>query len=295
MFTTLVAVIAALVLGHLAPALLSAVRDWRWFGRWLAWLQGQGDAEQGRPYLLVLAIAPLVLLVALLQWSLDGRLYGLPALLFGVLMLALCWGPRDLDRDVEAVIDADDGSRREVALSHLQSAGGSVREDMPSLVEATAVNALRRWFAPLLWFLLLGPAGVLLYRLLAQATQGAQSSQLALPARNAGDWALAVLEWPVAQLMALSMALVANFDTVFSAWRRAGGNRWTLQNGFLAEAARASVGAELVEEAEAAELAGHLPADERYPELRDAMSVVWRMLLLWMALVAMLVIAGWVG
>jgi len=50
-----------------------------------------------------------------------------------------------------------------------------------------------------------------------------------------------------------------------------------------------------VEEAEAAELAGHLPADERYPELRDAMSVVWRMLLLWMALVAMLVIAGWVG
>ncbi|WP_313273036.1 regulatory signaling modulator protein AmpE [Stenotrophomonas sp.] len=295
MFTTLVAVIAALVLGHLAPALLSAVRDWRWFGRWLAWLQGQGDAEQGRPYLLVLAIAPLVLLVALLQWSLDGRLYGLPALLFGVLMLALCWGPRDLDRDVEAVIDADDDSRRGAALSHLQSAGGSVREDMPSLVEATAVNALRRWFAPLFWFLLLGPAGVLLYRLLAQATQGAQSGQLALPARNAGDWALAVLEWPVAQLMTLSMALVANFDTVFSAWRRAGGNRWTLQNGFLAEAARASVGAELVEEAEAAELAGHLPADERYPELRDAMSVVWRMLLLWMALVAMLVIAGWVG
>lgn len=295
MFTTLVAVIAALVLGHLAPALLSVVRDWRWFGRWLGWLQGQGDAEQGNRYLLVLAIAPLVLLAALLQWGLDGRLYGLPALLFGVLMLALCWGPRDLDRDVEAVIDADDGSRREAALSHLQSAGGSMREDMPSLVEATVVNALRRWFAPLFWFLLLGPAGVLLYRLLAQATQGAQSSQLVLAARNAGDWALAVLEWPVAQLMTLSMALVGNFDTVFSAWRRAGGNRWTLHNGFLAEAARASVGAELVEEAEAAELAGHLPADERYPELRDAMSVVWRMLLLWMALVAMLVIAGWVG
>ncbi|MNN94762.1 CobD/CbiB family protein [compost metagenome] len=95
--------------------------------------------------------------------------------------------------------------------------------------------------------------------------------------------------------MTLSMALVGNFDTVFSAWRRAAGNRWALQLGFLAEAARASVGAELVEEAEEARLAGQVPADERYPELRDAMSLVWRMLLLWMALLALLVIAGWVG
>jgi len=32
----------------------------------------------------------------------------------------------------------------------------------------------------------------------------------------------------------------------------------------------------------------------RLPELRDAMSLVWRMLLLWMAALALLVIAGWV-
>ncbi len=295
MFTTLVAVIAALVLGHLAPALLSVLRDWRWFGRWLAWLQANSGEGEGNRYLLLWAIAPLVGLVALLQWALDDRLFGLPSLLFGVAMLALCWGPRDLDRDVEAVIDADDTGGRDATLSHLQSAGGSMREDMASLVGATAINALRRWFAPLFWFLLLGPAGVLLYRLLAQATQGAQSAQLAVSARTGGDWALAVLEWPVAQLMTLSMALVGNFDTVFSAWRRSGGNRWALQIGFLPEAARASVGAELVEEAEEAQLSGHVPVDERYPDLRDAMSVVWRMLLLWMALVAMLVIAGWVG
>jgi len=295
MFTTLVAVIAALVLGHLAPALLSVLRDWRWFGRWLAWLQANSGEGEGNRYLLLWAIAPLVGLVALLQWALDDRLFGLPSLLFGVAMLALCWGPRDLDRDVEAVIDGDDTGRRDATLSHLQSAGGSMREDMASLVGATAINALRRWFAPLFWFLLLGPAGVLLYRLLAQATQGAQSAQLAVSARTAGDWALAVLEWPVAQLMTLSMALVGNFDTVFSAWRRSGGNRWALQIGFLPEAARASVGAELVEEAEEAQLSGHVPVDERYPDLRDAMSLVWRMLLLWMALVAMLVIAGWVG
>ncbi len=294
MFTTLVAVIAALALGHLAPAAVAALRDWRWFGRWLVWLQAHGGATAGR-YGLWLALAPLLLPVALLQWGLDGRFYGLPALLFGIAMLVLCWGPRDLDRDVEAVIDADDAEGRVQALSQLQSAGGSLREDVPSLVDAVVFNALRRWFAPLFWFLLLGPFGVLAYRLLAQAVQGPQAAQMVEASRAGGAWALRLLEWPVAQLMTLSMALVGNFDTVFSAWRRAAGNRWVLDLEFLGAAARAGVGMELVEEAEEARMAGLVPIDERFPELRDAMSVVWRMLLLWMALLALLIIAGWVG
>ena len=163
------------------------------------------------------------------------------------------------------------------------------------MVDAVVFNALRRWFAPLFWFLLLGPFGVLAYRLLAQAVQGPQAAQMVEASRAGGAWALRLLEWPVAQLMTLSMALVGNFDTVFSAWRRAAGNRWVLDLEFLGAAARAGVGMELVEEAEEARMAGLVPIDERFPELRDAMSVVWRMLLLWMALLALLIIAGWVG
>jgi len=295
MFTTLVAVIAALVLGHLAPAPMAALRDWRWFGRWLGWLQAHGGEVATGRFGLVLAIAPAVLLVAAVQWLLAGRLYGLPALLFGIAVLALCWGPRDLDRDVEAVIDADDAASHDEAVAHLQVAGGSLRADAPTLVDATVLNGLRRWFAPLFWFLLLGPLGVVLYRLLAQAVQGPQADAVAAASREGGAWALALLELPVAQLMTLSMALVGNFDTVFSAWRRAGGNRWALDLAFLGEAARAGVGMELAEDAADAREAGLVPHAERHPELRDAMSMVWRMLLLWMALLALLIIAGWVG
>ncbi|MCD9088344.1 regulatory signaling modulator protein AmpE [Stenotrophomonas sp. SY1] len=295
MFTTLVAVIAALVLGHLAPSLMTALRDWRWYERWLAWLQAHAGQSASSRYGLALAIAPCVLLVASLQWLLDERLYGLPSLLFGVAVLALCWGPRDLDRDVEAVIDADDAGSRDVAIANMQSAGGSMRQDAPSLVEATVVDALRRWFAPLFWFLLLGPLGAVLYRLLALAVQGPAATQVAAASREGGSQVLALLEWPVAQLMTLTMALVGNFDTVFTTWRQSGGNRWALELGFLGRAARASVGVDLVEEADEARLEGLEPVDERYPELRDAMSLVWRMLLLWMALLALLVIAGWVG
>ena len=156
-------------------------------------------------------------------------------------------------------------------------------------------SALQRWFGVLFWFLLLGPVGALLYRLSALAGEGEFASLLP-PETLAGVRKLhALLDWPVAQLMTLSMALVGNFDTVFSAWRRAAGNRWVLDLEFLGAAARAGVGMELVEEAEEARMAGLVPIDERFPELRDAMSVVWRMLLLWMALLALLIIAGWVG
>jgi len=295
MFTTLVAVIAALVLGHLAAAPMAALRDWRWFGHWLGWLRTHAGALAGGRFGLLPAIVPAMLLAGALQWLLDDRLYGLPALLFGVAVLAWCWGPRDLDRDVEAVIDAEDTPAHGAAVAQLQSAGGSLREDAPTLVDATIYSALRRWFAPLFWFLLLGPLGAVLYRLLAQAVEGPQSAEVADASRDGGAWALAVLEWPVVQLMALSMALVGNFDAVLSAWRRAAGNRWALGLGFLGEAARAGVGMELAEEAEDARAAGIVLQVQRQPELRDAMSLVWRMLLLWMAALALLVIAGWVG
>jgi len=64
---------------------------------------------------------------------------------------------------------------------------------------------------------------------------------------------------------------------------------------FLAAAARASVSAELREEAHDYSDAGMVPVWRRLPELRDAMSLVWRMLLLWLVVLALLILAGWVS
>ncbi|MEQ7328904.1 hypothetical protein [Xanthomonas campestris] len=296
MFTTLLAVIVALALGHVLPAQVVRLRRFEWFAQWLrrldSYAAGRG-AWQGR-YGVLLALLPALAVVLLLQWLLDDVWRGFLALLFGVAVLAWTWGPRDLDRDVEAVIDADEPALRREAISHLQAAGGSVHEDAPSLVEAVVVNGLRRWFAVLWWFLLLGPFGAVLYRLTALAVESPVS--VLLPPRNLAGarWLLAALEWPVAQLMTVSMALVGNFDTVFRAWREAHGNRWSLEPHFLGAVGRASVSAELREEAHDYTDSGLVPVWRRLPEVRDAMSLVWRVLLLWMVMLALLVIAGWV-
>ncbi len=297
MFTTLVAVVAALVLGHVAPARVASLRRFQWFARWLDWVgthAGDGGFWQGRSGLW-LALLPPVLLVVLLQVLLHDRLLGLLTLLFGVIVLVCTWGPRDLDIDVEAALDPSDPDARRARLALLAPEPGATVLEGHLLPGTLMRGALRRWFAPLLWFLLLGPSGAVLYRL---AERAALVEAARLPPENAAGARVLLqwLEWPVAQLMTLALALAGNFDLVFRAWRAAGGDRWRAQSGFLETAGRAAVRGELAEEAEDYLREGQtVPVAGDLAELRDAMSLVWRMLLLWLALLALLVIAGWVS
>ena len=139
--------------------------------------------------------------------------------------------------------------------------------------------------------LALGAAGALLYRLAALAAQG--EAQRALPG-NQGEAArgfIALLNWPVAQLMTFGLALAADFDRVLSAWRDWHAEGVRLDAGFLGAAARASVASELAEE-DAYAVDGPAQAPGLL-ELRDAMSLVWRVLLLWLGVLAVIVLAGW--
>ena len=300
MSATLLAVIIALAIGHLAPGVANGLRQFGWYRSWLQWLNAQfpeGSLWRG-PWGIALALVVPLLVAGLLQVALDQPLWGFVGLLFDIVVLFWCWGPRDLDLDVAAVLDAPDAASRRLAAARLYPPGVDAPLDGASLVEAVFRNALRRWFGVLFWFCVLGPFGALLYRLSALA---AEQDADALPhetLQGARLW-LSVLEWPVTHLIALGLALVGNFDSVLSAWRE--DNAFGLDGRLLANAARASVRSEIAEEVADYTESG-IPASTalaevfgELPELRDAMNLVWRVLVLWLAVIALFVVAGWVG
>src|SRR5690606_423359 len=302
MAATLIAAVAAIILGHVAPAFAAGVRSHEWFGHWLRWLDERfpGDGAWRGRHGIVLALLPPILLVALFQLALATPLLGLAGLLFGIAVLFYSWGPRDLDVDVEAIVAAPDPiARREAALKLWPDPQRAVL-DAPGMVSAVFTAAQRRWFGVLFWFLLLGAAGALLYRLVALAADGQEARLLPAGTLSGARWLHALMDWPVGQLMTFAMALVGNFDTVVGAWKEHGGASFDMDAAFLAAAGRASVRAEVAEQAEeyieegltAPDLATQLG---ELPELRDAMSLVWRILLLWLAVLALFVLAGWVA
>jgi AmpE protein len=101
--------------------------------------------------------------------------------------------------------------------------------------------------------------------------------------------------------MTFALALVGDFDTVVGAWKDNGGASLQMDAAFLAAAGRASVRTELADEAmdyadDGVTVPGVLVAAMGdLPELRDAMSLVWRVMLLWLAVLAVFVVAGFVN
>ena len=296
MATALLAVLVSIILSHSLPE-LGRLRHYGWFE---AWLRGDfnpfssSSSWAGR-FGGWWSIGVPVAALALLQFLLWGQAYGFPSFLLATILLFYCWGPRDLDADIGAVTHAADRDARIAALQDLPGDPPSppLGLDGRTLVDTVFRAALTRWFGVLFWFLLLGACGALLYRLVQLAAQS-ESFRSALPRTHADALRELhlLLDWPAAQLMTLAMALAADFDAVAQSWRdfhHGIGQGYLVRDiGFLFAAARASVDAEDEDLDDEAANTTLLP-------LHQSQSLIWRILLVWMAVLALLVLAGWIG
>lgn len=289
MAQTLLAVLLVVAAGHALPD-LARLRDFSWLKQWLThWNGGHGTPS---PWLLPLIV---LVLCALIQGALVHVLFGLPALAFGVFVLFYSWGPRDLDADVEAVLKAPDSDRRHAAAQGLRPVPSAESLPLQSapLVEATFASALSRWFGVLFWFVILGPAGALVYRVVQLlARHPSFTAEIDADRRARFERAALILDWAPSHLIALSLALATEFDTVIKTWREYhashGLGYFTLDLGFLGALARAGVDADVV--------AGDgyaTDVEDPLVELADARTVLRRILYLWIALIALCVLAGW--
>ena len=194
--------------------------------RSLAWFDGYFDALNARAGLsgwlmLLVLLAPWVVLASVLQWALYGSLWGLLELAFGVVVLFFALRPGSIDPAVDAYVAAreqgDEASARHHA-EHLLggSAPESVEEEVRAVADALLLEANERWVAPILWFVLLGPVGAVLYRLTVHVEARAESGALCSAARLLR----AAMEWIPAYVLAAMYTLSGSFEEGLNAWRQ---------------------------------------------------------------------------
>jgi AmpE protein len=194
------------------------IRQWRWYtryqtklttriGRWPAWLA------------LGVCILPLVLGVAIVYYLLSSWLFGLLKLFFGIFVLVYCFGPANFWAQVYACIADLHKEDPQATMAKIQKLFGLTFAHEPqafhrAFTSALFIEANRRIFAVLFWFLFLGPAGALLYRLVDLSRANG------VIAVSAAAKLHLLLDWLPVRVFTFIFALGGHFTSVLQQWKR---------------------------------------------------------------------------
>ena len=277
----LLALIAALLInGYLPPG---GWRSARGFFRYAARLQARlmplraWDNGLG----LTLVLLPLLLPMALVQWTLGDALSGLIGLALSVAALCFAFGGGEtLETEVAAFTAAwRRGDEAGAAAALHQLSGGRDRteafEAMPeAAIGHLLLRARTRLFAPVLWFVLIGPLGAFGYRLVVLARAFGNCQDNAGPGYcGRAEKLLALLDWLPDRLMAVALALAGHFSAAWNVWEEESAMPSSRR---LAETGMAALGVP----------PATVPRDLTADAVDDAHALLRRTIYVWLALVA---------
>jgi membrane protein required for beta-lactamase induction len=287
---TLIAILIGILIDRFYQA-LPALRHYRFFHEYVAWMRArlQGEPWSGALGLLVLLLPPL-LLVAVLQSWFSGGLWSLIGLLFGIAVLVFTLGPRDLPQDVDDYCavhgDMDDEARRAIAREFQPGLAdeADTRACDEAVLRGVLVGAHDRWFGVIFWFALLGPLGAVLFRAVEQLAREPVQDDFGATVQQLHG----ILGWLPTRLMVVAYALSGHFEQAVHAWRGV-----SPVGGFIAQQSEAV----LLAAGEGALCAQCEECLDTEPVslIRSAMGLVWRALLVWLAVIAVMILAGWLS
>ena len=199
-----------------------------WFLRWQSRLHGCQRLSNIDGGVLFVALVMPLLLLALLSVLLVWKVSPLLIIFINIPVLLYSFGRADTQQNFSDYIAAwrrDDSAAcvnillqidSELSLEALSADTNSWAQLHRHALRTFAYSGFERMFAVLFWFLLLGAAGALLYRLSSLFVQSIDphSDEQHLAAK----W-LWLLEWPAVRVLGLSLAMVGNFVGCFSLWR----------------------------------------------------------------------------
>jgi len=262
-----------------------------------------GQPRHGRIAWLI-AVVPSVVLVLLLQILLSW-LQPLLALALGIAVLYMTMGFRQFSHhftDIHLALRMGELARARTLLGEWRKRSAdrlSSQEVARLAIEQALVDSHRHVFAPLFGFVLLGPAGALLYRLaLFFGTRWAQPDFGAF-----GEFArraLAVIDWLPLRVSAASFAIVGDFEDAVYCWRTQAGLWPDASTGVLLASGAGALGVRLGQPvndpggiADRPELGLGEEADVDF--MQSMIGLVWRTLVLCLLLLALFWVASWVG
>ena len=282
----IIIVIAFLTEQHLGP--LERLRDWKWFQAFADRLHGvfgERTLWSGPLGVLVTLAVPLFVARVLLGY-LDEHFW-LGWVAAQIALLLYCLGPRDLIRLVDEhlrVLASGDAEKLKASSQSLTGHAELAAEQRPQAVlESIFAGAQQQLFAIYFWFVVLGAAGALLVRGLAELRTA--SSTRALGFAHAAESLYAWLCWAPARLFAFGFALAGSLTHTF--------DRWSFQQTMHAEendnlVKAAGLGALQFDRGGQA-----LSSEEERDWVEQARGLVARNFLVWLTTLGVMTLGGW--
>lgn len=244
-----------------------------------------------------------------LAFFLLWLVHPLLAVLFNIAVLYLTMGFRQESHfftDIHLALRMGELDRARSLLGEWrggQYVGASSSEVARLAIEQGLVAAHRNVFGVIFWFIVLpGPSGALLYRLARFLGEewgertDAEFGQFGRFARRAFE----VIDWLPARMTAASFSVVGDFEDAVFCWRTQSMLWADRASGILIAAGAGALGVRLgmpVHESgeivERPEMGVGEEADTDY--MQSTVGLIWRALVLCLLMLALLVIAGWVG
>ena len=259
------------------------LRDLSWFEYYTGILSNLIATRSAWLKLMLVLFLPLVITL-LIQLLLLGPLFNLPYFVFSIIVLLYCLGPACLSSEIEAYLDARSLGDDDEALHYAGSITGKAASSVPDQQTSDVTRAIlhvasERIFSVLFWFVVLGPIGAVIYRLITNISQRDEIDSLVQHARLIQG----LISWIPAHMLAAGYALTGHFDGAFRAYQsRPRESDLSLTNYDVL--VTTGLGA----------LRGQEVTDE-ISSIKAARDLVMRSIMVWIAVLALLTLGGWLG
>lgn len=288
---SLLSVIFALI----AESFISNLAELRRFDfvfRYVSWVRAKLPAFsfQNGHMTLVIIMAGLLFSVWLIS-AMLGNVLGLFGFIFGIAVLIFMIGPRDLEDDVKNINTALENKDYEGANFHVSKLAGRTISEPPMQLVQTAkeeilLQANTRLLGVFFWFILLGPVGAVLFRLscLLKDHQRDENDDFAEASRELYQ----ILNWLPARVCVLSYAVAGSFVDTMSYWNGISdlwlrdSEEFIVVSGVGALRYQQRVGRE-----------DHDNGEPDIDAIHHALSLVKRAIIVWVVLLGLLTVTGW--